>query len=131
MPTKVANTVRGADGNIKTSTPAEMLGWGPRPGVERSGTPGNQSRIEISPRSGRQPRDVGLSTLSAINDRFQPAIARSAGSPSFCRPTLGLTPQALCRRPLRGLFLIPAGIVLAVNFLAPAVFGQQTSQVEK
>src|SRR5262252_4744278 len=35
--------VRGAHDSIKTSTPAEMLGWGPRPGVERSGTPGTGS----------------------------------------------------------------------------------------
>src|SRR5215471_10260699 len=118
MPTKVANTVRGADGSIK-------------PGVERSGTPGMQPRIEFSPRSGRQPCDVGLSTLSTIDDRFQPAIDRCAGSPSFCRPILGLTPQALCRRPLRGLFLILAGIVLAINLPAPTAHAQQTSPGEK
>ena len=35
--------VREAHDSIKTSTPAEMLGWGPRPGVERSGTPGHGS----------------------------------------------------------------------------------------
>jgi NTE family protein len=31
---------RGAAGSIKSSTPVELLGWGPRPGVERSGTRG-------------------------------------------------------------------------------------------
>ena len=35
-----ANRARGAAGSIKSRTPAEMLGWGPRPGVERSETPG-------------------------------------------------------------------------------------------
>jgi len=31
---------RAAGGSIKSRTPAEMLGRGPRPGVERSGTLG-------------------------------------------------------------------------------------------
>jgi len=35
---------REAGVSIKTSTPAEMLGWGPRPEVERSGTPGTRSQ---------------------------------------------------------------------------------------
>ena len=32
-----------AGDSIKSRTPAELLGWGPRPGVERSGTPGCKS----------------------------------------------------------------------------------------
>jgi hypothetical protein len=31
---------RGAGGSIKSRTPAGLPVWGPRPGVERSGTPG-------------------------------------------------------------------------------------------
>ena len=72
MAKRIAKQVRGADGSIKTSTPAEMLGWGPRPGGERSGTPGKEARIEVSPRSGRQPCDSILFAeyLSTINGPY-------------------------------------------------------------
>ena len=46
-------TTRGAGGGIKSRTPAEMLGWGPRSWVERSGTPGPVVEKIRSPRSGR------------------------------------------------------------------------------
>src|SRR5215471_12043065 len=82
---KVMNSVREADGGIKTSTPAEMLGWGPRPGVERSGTPGNQPEIAVSPRSGRQPCDSISSGeyVSTINNRFLIGYRPPAGSRPF------------------------------------------------
>jgi len=53
------NSVREADGGIK-------------PGVEGSGTPGNQPEIAVSPRSGRQPCDSISSGeyVSTINNRF-------------------------------------------------------------
>jgi len=53
-------------------------------------------RSEPSPRSGRQP-DHTESVQSAKS------IARFAGSTTFRFLILGLTPQALCWRPLRGL----------------------------
>jgi hypothetical protein len=34
-----------AGDSIESSTPAELLGWGPRPGVKRSGTPGDCPKI--------------------------------------------------------------------------------------
>ena len=36
----MSGRTREAGDGIKSRTPAEMLGRGPRPGVERSGTPG-------------------------------------------------------------------------------------------
>src|SRR5215831_4695893 len=93
MPRRMQDQVREADGSIK-------------PGVERSGTPGKQARRESSPRSGRQPRDFAWSAehLSTINDRvligYRPLRGLAA---IFFTGILGLTPQALCRRPLRGL----------------------------
>jgi len=72
----------------------------------------------------------GLTCLLSTIDS-NPLIARSAGWRSFGRPNLGLTPQALCRRPLRGLFLILAGIVLANGFPAPTAHAQEMSQREK
>jgi hypothetical protein len=73
----------GAGGSIKSCTPAEMLGRGPRPRVKRSGTRGRRQECDPSPRSGRQ-----------------------AGFESFNSRFLGFrcaSPQALCFRPLRGL----------------------------
>src|SRR5215471_6662416 len=93
MPRKAQIQVREADGSIK-------------PGVERSGTPGKQARIEVSPRSGRQPCNFALSLgyLLTINDGFLIGYRplRGLAAISFTG-ILGLTPQALCRRPLRGL----------------------------
>ena len=49
------NEARGAGDSVKPRTPAEMLGRGPRPGVERSGTPGNQRQGQFQARgAGRQ-----------------------------------------------------------------------------
>ena len=38
----MASSACEAGASIEPSTPAEMLGQGPRPGVERSGTPGSK-----------------------------------------------------------------------------------------
>ena len=46
-------TTRGAGGGIKSRTPAEMLGWGPRSGVELSGTPG--ARRQKYPKPAERP----------------------------------------------------------------------------
>jgi hypothetical protein len=46
-------TTRGAGDGIKSRTPAEMLGWGPRPGVERSETPG--ARRQKYPKPAERP----------------------------------------------------------------------------
>ena len=47
------------------------------------------------------------------NDSFDvSAVARSAGLRIFPERLLGLTPQALCCRPLRGLGLGPSEAVL-------------------
>src|SRR5437762_11673862 len=48
------SSARGAGESIKSRTPAEMLGWGPRPGVERSGTPGAEHTLISSLWNGRQ-----------------------------------------------------------------------------
>src|SRR5215510_3147265 len=69
---RVLDQVRGADGGIK-------------PGVKRSGTPGKQPEIEVSPRSGRQPyipRNLANIFRSSTID-FPSAIARSRGLAAF------------------------------------------------
>jgi hypothetical protein len=43
----LSESVRGAADSIKSRTPAGPPGWGPRPGVERSGTPGSESTKSI------------------------------------------------------------------------------------
>ena len=54
---------RGAGDGIKSRTPAEMLGWGPRPGVERSETPGPRSN---KTNKAREAADRRLSNVSFI-----------------------------------------------------------------
>jgi len=82
---------RTAGGSIKSSTPAEMLGRGPRPGVERSGTQDDRGK-----RTERAERAI------AQKQRF--TNGREA---SVCAPTIlgfrSAPPQALCWRLLRRL----------------------------
>jgi hypothetical protein len=68
--------VREAHDSIKTSTPAEMVGWGPRPGVERSGTPGHGSI------KNGEPAQAGGS-LRLNNAPFRSAAAPLRGLGSF------------------------------------------------
>jgi hypothetical protein len=69
--------------SVKSRTPAEMLSRGPRPGVERSGTPGNRRLKRFIARgSGRQPM------WYVIRGAIQLFIAiglspATAGSPSY------------------------------------------------
>ena len=67
-----------------------------KPGVS---APGRVAFKDASPRSGRQPH-VAL----IITPRFNSgAVARFAGSVVSSDASMGLAPQALCCRPLRGL----------------------------
>ena len=55
-----------------------MLGRGPRPGVERSGTPGNRNqKITRARDSGRQ--SLGKQRARDGNDDNEPSVARSTG----------------------------------------------------
>jgi hypothetical protein len=83
---------RAAGESIKSRTPAGLPGWGPRPGVERSATPGSLEPKVKSPRSGRQP---------FISDQSSCAIARFARSTFLLISILGFRfapPQALYYR---------------------------------
>jgi len=77
----------------------------------RGVSPGIKCQKDFSPRSGRQisglavfARRVGfhISKMNAPVLRSK-AVARCAGWKHFATSSLGLTPQALCCRPLRGL----------------------------
>jgi hypothetical protein len=56
---------REAGVSIKSRTPAEMLGWGPRPGAERSGTPrtgrivGTKPAERATAKTRRRDRSIG------------------------------------------------------------------------
>lgn len=79
----------------------------------------NAFRVVFSPRSGRQHKAWGVSPRSSTKMSIEPAkrvtavtlcirpnfsaAARCAGFDRFPDAILGLTPQALCWRPLRGL----------------------------
>jgi hypothetical protein len=98
--------------SIKSSTPAELLGRGPRPGVERSATPGSRREKSKSPRSGRQPftksklPDLLYRTLRALgifNDR-RPGVS--------LRSTPGRGPQPSSSAGVRDFMLPPATRVL-------------------
>ena len=55
-------STRGAGVGIKSRTPAEMLGWGPRLGVKRSETPGSRFEPNQSPRAA----DSRIITIDAL-----------------------------------------------------------------
>ena len=62
---------RGAADSIKSSTPAEMLGWGPRPGVERSVTPGTQYKKICKVREAADSGSSNVSFIELDTVRFQ------------------------------------------------------------
>ncbi|HSB26967.1 MAG TPA: hypothetical protein VLE19_03885 [Pyrinomonadaceae bacterium] len=72
-----------------------------KPGVKRSGTPGEKGEADPSPR-GRQ--FVDFLELSRWNVLKGCRPLRGLAKPS--PPILGLTPQATCFRPLRGLNVV-------------------------
>src|SRR5438093_13294769 len=90
---------------MKSSTPPELLGWGPRPGVERSGNP------RIVGVRGEKPAKAGDSRFVARITTFGLSRAPRAWLLSVCKPGVSLrSTQALCWCPRRGLVFDPGRI---------------------
>ena len=91
---------RGAADSIKSRTPAEMLGRGPRPGVERSGTPGKRT-LGMSEARGAADSRINMIHVS------QPLSAASRAQ----RSVVVLDP-GVSLRSTPGFMLLPATRVL-------------------
>ncbi len=97
---------RGAGDSIKSRTPAEMLGRRPRPGVERSGTPGTVNWNSRARGAGGSP-----GTRQALSPAPRAGYLWTTNLGFRCAPPQGGVPgrasrlgcETLCCHPLRGL----------------------------